>query len=129
MTEVHDLYKQQCEAIGGCSITSSSFSGWKMGFMRKVKTSNISRNMQPRFCILSPSVCKNNRLLNKNYRDDLDITDLGHSKGNVSRFCIYLGYPWTNVNQISSTMSASWLATKVSYRLTILPNFHRNDEM
>ena len=48
----------------------------------------------------------------KNYGDDLDIIDRGHCKGNISQFCLYLGYPWTNFNQISTTMMASWLATQ-----------------
>ena len=76
------------------------------------KPSNISGTIQPIFFILSPYVWKNNWLLNKNYWDDLDIIDQGHSKCNVWQFCLYLGYPWTNFNQISTTMMASWPSTK-----------------
>ena len=61
---------------------------------KKVKTSNFSGTIQLIFFILSPCVCENNGLLNKNCWDDLDI--------------IYLGYPWTNYNKISTT----WPATK-----------------
>ena len=35
---------------------------------------------------------ENNWLLNKNYLDDLDIIDQGHSKGDISQFCLYLCY-------------------------------------
>ena len=55
---------------------------------------------------------ENNRLLNKNYWDDLDIIDQGHSKGSISQFCLYLGYPWTNFNTILTTKMASWPAKK-----------------
>ena len=43
-----------------------------------------------------------NWLLNKNYWDDLDIIDRGHSKDDVSQFCLYLGYPWTNNGIVAS---------------------------
>ena len=39
--------------------------------------------MKTDFFILSPYVWENNGLLNKNYWDDLDIIDQGHSKGNI----------------------------------------------
>ena len=89
-----------CEAIEGCCTTQSSFSRWTMGCIEKVKTSNISGTIQPIFLILSPWVWKNNGLLNNNHCDNLDIIDQGHSKGNVSQFCLYLGYAWTNFNKI-----------------------------
>ena len=41
-----------------------------------------------------------------------DIIDEGRSNGNVSQFYIYLCYPWTNLNKISTTMVESWPATK-----------------
>ena len=44
----------------------------------------------------------------KNFWDDLDVTDQGHSKGSVSQFYLYLGYPWSNFNKISTTMMESW---------------------
>ena len=46
----------------------------------------------------------NNGLLNKIYWHDLDIIHEDHSKGNISQFCFYLGYPWTNFNEISTAM-------------------------
>ena len=53
--------------------------------------------------ILSPYILENNGLLNNNkYWNELDIRDQGHSKGNVSHFCLYLGYPWINFNKITS---------------------------
>ena len=93
---------------------------------------------------------ENNGLLNKNYWDHLDIIDQGHSKGNVSQFFSYLGYPWTNFNQISITMMEGIVAGKksliiwpwkcrtmspftkkiaVSQKLyeRFISNFHRND--
>ena len=42
------------------------------------------------FFNLLPCVWENNELLNKNCWDDIDIIDQGHSKGNVSQFCIYI---------------------------------------
>ena len=60
------------------------------------KENRISLTMPPIFFILSPYVGENNELLNKNYWDDLEIVDQGHSKDNVLQFCLYLGYPWTN---------------------------------
>ena len=64
------------------------------------------------FFNLSPCVWENNGLLNKNYWDDLDTIDQCHSKGNRSQFCLYLGYPWTNLNIILNTMLASRPETK-----------------
>ena len=64
-----------------------------MGCMKNVITSNISGTMTPIFFILSPYVWENNGLLNKNYWDDLDIIDQGHSKGKISQFFLYLDYP------------------------------------
>ena len=63
----------------------------------------------------SPCVWKNCELLKKNYRDYLNFIDQGHNKGNVPQFCLHLGYHWTNFNQISTTMMASWPATKKSF--------------
>ena len=37
----------------------------------------------------------------------------------TSKFCLYLGYPWTNFNQISTTIMGSWPATKMSYHVTL----------
>ena len=71
-----------------------------------MKTSNNSGAMSPIFFILSPCVWENNGLLNKRYWDDLDIIDEGHSWDNVSQFYLNLGYPWTNVNIILTTMMA-----------------------
>ena len=68
----------------------------------KSETSNISGTVPPIFFILSPCVLENNGLLNKNYWNELDIIDQG--KGNVSQFCLYLGYHWTNLNKIRTTM-------------------------
>ena len=69
-------------------------------------------------------------------------------RGNISQFCLYLNYPSTNFNKISSAMKASWLATKkrnaiwpwksksrspyikiAVYQLLwqIFPKFYRND--
>ena len=75
--------------------------------MEKVKTSNIFGTMLPIFFIRSSHVWENNGLLNKNYWDALDIIDQGHSAGNISQFCLYLGNPWTIFNNISTTMMAS----------------------
>ena len=66
----------------------------------------------PIFFILSRYVWENNGLLNKNYWDDLEVIDQGHGYGNISEFYLYLGYPWTNFNKISTTMMASRPATK-----------------
>ena len=62
---------------------------------------------------------KNNGLLNITYWNDLDIIDQGQSKGNVSQFCIYLGYHWPFFKKILNTMMESWLVTKMSYHLTL----------
>ena len=69
-------------------------------------------------------VWKNNGLLlNNNYWDDLDIIDQGYSKGNVSQFCLYLGYPWTNFNTNSITMMASRPVTKnITYMIAYKPS-------
>ena len=73
---------------------------------QKVKISNISGNMQQIFFIFLPCVWKDNGLLNKIYWYDLDIIDQGHIKGNILQFCLYIGYPWINFNQTSTTMMA-----------------------
>ena len=103
--------------------------------------------MQRIFFNLSAYTWYNNGLLNKYYLDDLDSTVQGNSKGNVSQFCLNLGYPWIDFNKISTTMMASWRVTQnvillwkcrsrssfkkidVSQLLyeRLLPNFHRND--
>ena len=70
----------------------------------------------------SARVWKYNRLLNKKYWDDFDIIDQSHSKdskGYVSQFCLHLCYPWTNFNQLSTTMMSSRPATKMYYHLTL----------
>ena len=41
----------------------------------------------------------NNGLLNKNYWDDFDNIDQGHSKGNVLQRCLFLCYSWTNLTK------------------------------
>ena len=89
-----------------------------MGCMEKVKTSNISGTMPLIKFILSPYVWKN-WLLNKNYWDDLGIIDQGHSKSDVSQFCLYLSYPWKFFYKISTMMMESWQVTKT--RSIILP--------
>ena len=76
----------------------------------KVKTSNISGTMPKIFIILSPYAWKNNVLENKNYYDDLDIIDQGHSKGYISQFWLYIGYSLTNFIIISTTMMVSYIA-------------------
>ena len=118
--------------------------------MEQVKKSNISCTLPPSFFILSPCACENNWLLNKNVCDDLDVIDRGHSNGNVSQFCLYLGYLSTNFNKISTTIVASragnikcliiwpWKCrsrspfTKIAISLLVydrcLPNIHRNNE-
>ena len=89
-----------------------------------------------------------NELL-KNYWDDRNIMDQGHDKGNILKFCWYIGYRLTpQFKNISTTMIAPQPATKnvwssdlenigkdhnlkiaVSYPLNdrFLPNFHRNE--
>ena len=101
--------------------------------------------MQPFFFILSPCVWKNNDLLNKNYWYDIDIIDQSHNKRNVSQFCLYLSYPWTNLNHKDGIMVGNvkkcYHLTLKMYKVTIykiavsqllydrfLPNFHRNDD-
>ena len=44
--------------------------------------------------------------------DDLDIIDQGHSKGNVSQYCLYLGYHLTNFNKTPTTTMESRRAIK-----------------
>ena len=66
------------------------------------ETSNISGTTPPIIFILSPYVCDNDGLLNTNYYDDLDIIDEGHSKGNISKFCLFLGCPWNDLKKIRS---------------------------
>ena len=82
------------------------------GFHAKVKTSNVSGTVLLICFIRSANVWDNILLLNKNYWHDLDIVDEGNNMGNISQFCLYLGYPWTNFNKISTTMMALWPATK-----------------
>ena len=77
---------------GVAAQLSLHFPGGKWVVWKNVKTLNISGTMPQIFFILSPCVWEN-EILNKNYWDDLDIIDQGHSKGNVSHFCLYLGYP------------------------------------
>ena len=83
-----------------------------MGCIEKMKTSNISATMPLIFFILSPCVWENNRLLNKIYWDNLYIIEQGHSNGNISQFCIYLDYPWTNFKKNLTTIMASQPAAK-----------------
>ena len=45
--------------------------------------------MPPIFFIISQYVWGNNGIVNKNYWDDLDITDQDHGKGNLSQFFLY----------------------------------------
>ena len=84
-----------------------------MGCMEKW-TQNIFGTMPTTFFTLSPYVWEKNELLNTNYWDDLDVIYQGRSNGNISQFCLYLGYYWTNLNKMSTTMIASWPATKHS---------------
>ena len=77
--------------------------------------------MHPIFFILSTCVWENKWLLNKNYRDDLDIRDQGHSKGNIFQFCLYLGYPYASFKHILTTMMALLKATtKTECHLTLI---------
>ena len=96
--------------------------------MENVKTSKISSTMQPTFFILSPYVWENNGLLNKNYWDDFDIIDQSHSKGNISQFCLYFGYSWTDFNTVSTTMMASRTARKIVI-LPDLENIGQSDNL
>ena len=120
MTEVLGLYKKMCEAIEGCRTTLSSFSRWKIDCMKKKWKHRISVALCNRSTsFLQQLLGKINGLLNKKYWDDFDIIDQGHSKADVSQFGLYLGYPWTNFNQITTTMMAMWPATEMSYRLCL----------
>ena len=47
---------------------------------------------------------KNNGLFNKSCWNEPDSINLGQSYGRVLQLCLYIGYHWTNFNQISTTM-------------------------
>ena len=75
--------------------------------------------MRTIFFTISISVLEKNGLLNKNNWEDLDVIDQGHIRCNVSQFCLYLGYPWSNFNKIRTTMIAMAGDTKISHQLTL----------
>ena len=62
--------------------------------------------------IVSLYLWENNQLLNTIYWDDLDIIDQDHIKSNVSQFCLYLGFPWTNFYQYFDHSDVLQPATK-----------------
>ena len=64
-------------------------------------------------CNFSPCAWDNNWLSKKNYWKDLDSINQGRSKPNGPQFLLYLGCPWINFNNISTTVIASQPAKKV----------------
>ena len=90
-----------------------NFPGGKLVVLKKSEKSNISDDMQLFFLIVITVFWKNDVLLHKNYRDDRDIINQDHGKGNFSQFCLYLGYPRTNFTNIFITIMASCPAKKV----------------
>ena len=74
MIRVLGFYKKILEAIG--ELPNNLVFIFQVENGLHGKTWNISGTMEPIFFILSPYFWENNRLLNKNYWDDLAIVDL-----------------------------------------------------
>ena len=54
---------------------------------------------------------QNHGLLGQNYWNDLFIIDQGHSEGDVTQFCLYLGYSCACFIKMPTTKTASRPAT------------------
>ena len=86
----HRIRKEYSGSTKKCDVTEVAA---QLSLRFQVKNGSHGKGENIEYLNLTPCVLKNNGLLNKTYWDNLDIIDHSRTIGNVSQFCLYLGYP------------------------------------